>query len=235
MWKSLRTTMAGQLLLLVVLGGTLFYCRGAVLSELVALSGAYWTGVPTSVGAAELDLSTGKLRLTRLRLANPEGFESFQFASVQEARLSFDPASLPLHTIEIKRLALNGVVLHVELSDQHSNVGAILAHLDQVDSKRNSKDQGKKVVVRQLAVTNGRAQIAYAPALSERGVLNVKLKDLVFSDIGTKTHGITPAALAHRIIDQIVSRALLVAARTTGSVPRSRQRELHNRVEQASR
>ena len=100
-------------------------------------------GVETSVGLVRVGLLTGTFSIRGLRIANPPGFETDYFFSLD--RLHFDvlPESLREETIVVRLLELDGVDVSLETVDKKANYDVILDNLNRF-SKTGSADPNAK-------------------------------------------------------------------------------------------
>jgi hypothetical protein len=100
-------------------------------------------GVETSVGLVRVGLLTGTFSIRGLRIANPPGFETDHFFSLDRLHFEVPPKSLREETIAVRLLELDGVDVSLETVDKKTNYDVILENLDR-SSKTGSADPSAK-------------------------------------------------------------------------------------------
>jgi hypothetical protein len=100
-------------------------------------------GVETSVGLVRVGLLTGNFSIRRLRIANPPGFETDHFFSLDRLHFEVPPESLREETIVVRLLELDGVDVSLETVDKKANYEVILDNLNRF-SKTGSADPNAK-------------------------------------------------------------------------------------------
>ncbi len=100
-------------------------------------------GVETSVGLVRVGLLTGTFSIRGLRIANPPGFETDHFFSLDRLHFEVPPKSLREETIAVRLLELDGVDVSLETVDKKANYEVILDNLNRF-SKTGSADSSAK-------------------------------------------------------------------------------------------
>jgi hypothetical protein len=100
-------------------------------------------GVETSVGLVRVGLITGTFSIRSLRIANPPGFETDHFFSLDRLHFEVPPKSLREETIVVQLLELDGVDVSLETVDKKANYEVILENLNRF-SKTGSADPNAK-------------------------------------------------------------------------------------------
>jgi hypothetical protein len=100
-------------------------------------------GVETSVGLVRVGLITGTFSIRSLRIANPPGFETDHFFSLDRLHFEVPPKSLREETIVVQLLELDGVDVSLETVDKKANYEVILDNLNRF-SKTGSADPNAK-------------------------------------------------------------------------------------------
>jgi hypothetical protein len=100
-------------------------------------------GVETSVGLVRVGLVTGTFSIRGLRIANPPGFETDHFLSLDRLHFEVPPKSLREETIVVQLLELDGVDVSLETVDKKANYDVILDNLNRF-SKTGSADPNAK-------------------------------------------------------------------------------------------
>ena len=97
----------------------------------------------TSVGFVRVGLVTGTFSIRGLRIANPPGFETDHFFSLDRLHFEVSPKSLREETIVVQLLELDGVDVSLETADKKANYDVILDNLNRF-SKTGSADPNAK-------------------------------------------------------------------------------------------
>jgi hypothetical protein len=96
-------------------------------------------GVETSVGLVRVGLLTGTFSVGNLKIANPPGFETDHFFSLDRLHFELPHESLREETIVVRLLEIDGVDVSLETVDKKTNYDVILDNLDRF-SKTGSAD-----------------------------------------------------------------------------------------------
>jgi hypothetical protein len=127
-------------------------------------------GVETSVGLVRVGLVTGTFSVRGLRIANPPGFETDHFFSLDRLHFEVPPKSLREETIVVRLLELDGVDVSLETVDKKANYDVILENLNRF-SKTGSADPnavkpagedeegGKGLVIHEVVIRDIAARI----------------------------------------------------------------------------
>jgi hypothetical protein len=127
-------------------------------------------GVETSVGLVRVGLLTGTFSVRSLRIANPPGFETDHFFTLDRLHFEVPPKSLREDTIAVQMLELDGVDVSLETVDKKANYEVILDNLNRF-SKTGSADSsaeksageevegGKELVIHEAVIRDIDARI----------------------------------------------------------------------------
>lgn len=205
--------------LLVVIGAlvaTLFYAdrlarRGVEQGATAAL------GADTRVGGVSLGLFSGRVGMSDLRVANPQGFDSeAPFLHIEEGHVEVQLASLLEPTVHAPRLGLRGIHVLLESRGLETNYGAILDHLKRTGAgtsraPRDPDERGKEWVIQELVIedVHVRAQLSTAGGHVSR---EVTIPQIRLADVGSRTRG----GVLVSELSGLVVRAILTAAAKQG-------------------
>jgi hypothetical protein len=154
-----------SLLLIVVAIAVVFYLD-RIVGTAVERGGSYALGVRTDVGGVQLGLLRGRVGLSGLEIANPEGFRSEHFMKLGSIRLEVPPRALREQTVVIPSIALEDLELALEGSRQGTNYGRILRNLEALGGGTATPPPaedpagGRKFVVQELVVRNVKATLS---------------------------------------------------------------------------
>ena len=169
--------------------------------------GPEMTQSSVSLNSVDLSLTTAKGSFSGLRVANPEGFAAADAFSLGEISFAMDADSLASDTIIIDSLRIVAPEITMERADGRSNLDLIqsniASYLGTDTEQSSSAEGGKKIIIRDLRITDGK--ISYA-ILNGKGI-DLPLPDLHLTDIGQSEGGMSGAEAAAEIINAIVGAA----------------------------
>lgn len=169
--------------------------------------GPEMTQSSVTLSSVDLSLTTAKGSFSGLRVANPQGFSAADAFTLGEIRFAMDAESLATDTIIIDSLRIVAPEITMERADGRSNLDRIQSNIaDYLGADANPGDEesgGKKIIIRDLRITEGR--ISYA-ILNGKGI-DLALPDLHLTDIGQSENGVSGAEAAGEIINAIVAAA----------------------------
>jgi uncharacterized protein involved in outer membrane biogenesis len=155
----------------------------------------------------DLSLTTAKGSFSGLRVANPEVFSAADAFTLGEISFAMDADSLASDTSIIDSLLILAPENTLERADGRSNLDLIqsniASYLGTDTEQSSSAEGGKKIIIRDLRITDGK--ISYA-ILNGKGI-DLPLPDLHLTDIGQSEGGMSGAEAAAEIINAIVGAA----------------------------
>ena len=172
--------------------------------------GSQLTQSTVSLDKVDLSLTTAKGSLSGLRVGNPQGFETPNAFTLGEISFAMDSESLASDTIIIESLRIVAPSITMERADGRSNLDQlqsnIASYLGTDNSQPDSAEGGKKFIIRDLRISDGRVRYAI---LGGEG-LELALPDLHLTNIGGSSgdgSGVSGAEAAGEIINAIISAA----------------------------
>lgn len=137
-----------SLVALATAGIIAFFCYfDAIVGAAVETGCTKALGVGTRVGWVRIGLLTGEVKIGRLRIDNPPGFETDHFFAVDRIQFDVQPGALMQDTIVVPLLEIDGTVVSLETVDGKRNYDAILANLERFSSSGSAEPVGGKAVV----------------------------------------------------------------------------------------
>jgi uncharacterized protein involved in outer membrane biogenesis len=192
---------------------------GPLIKAVVQKAGSRATGTEVTLDAAKLGLLTGSARLSGLRVANPDGFDTDS---------AFDLASLSLRvrlptvledTVVIEEVVIDGPVITYEQGRTGSNLDAIRKHAAGQADDRNGRDEegdeggdtgpGKKVIIEHLYLRDGEVHAA-ATGIEGRTV-TAELPEIHLQDLGKDRGGLDADALVAVVLEAVGERVAKAA------------------------
>jgi len=101
----------------------------AIVGQVIETGCTKALGVETRVGFVHVGLVSGKVRISRLRVANPPGFETDHFIAFDSIHFEVPPRSLRKDTIVVPLLEFDGVDVSLETAAGRKNYEVILDNL----------------------------------------------------------------------------------------------------------
>ena len=196
--------------LLGIAGGTwwLFSSLDSVVASAIRKYGPEITGVSVKLSSVKIVPADGTASLRGLVVGNPKDFRTEQALSLGEISMKLDIGSLNKDVILIKEISIIKPDVTYEYASGGSNLDAIKRNVDRyvadnLGNKNESKDKGsgKKFIIENLYVKNGKANVS-ADILKSKTML-VQLPDLHLHDIGKKTNGATADEATKEVLGAI--------------------------------
>ena len=218
MFKLLKRLI--MLAFVLVLAGAigLFFIDG-ILAKGIEKGGSYALGVPVTRDPRSVGLTSGKVTIDELRIANPPGFGSDPFFAMKTLKTEVPLRRLLEQKIEIPKLTISGVGVSLEQSLSGSNWSAITANLErfQTGDKSPEKAGGKRFVIKELVIEDVRVGVSLraTPAAALRQ--DVPIPTIRLHDVGAEGgQGVLIGELAAIVIQSVLGAA---AAHGGGALP----------------
>ena len=153
-----------------------------------------------------------------LTIANPEGFSKANALEIGEMHVAINAASVLTDTVEISRVEIRSPHVLYEAGARGTNLQTIARHAG-AEEKREAKAEnaqkaegktgaGKKVVIRELIISDGRATMA----LSGLGGATMVLPEIRLTNIGRDSGGVSFAEAAEVVLDVLLKTTSRVAS-----------------------
>ncbi|MEE9211230.1 MAG: hypothetical protein V3U29_01095 [Phycisphaeraceae bacterium] len=168
----------------------------------------YALGVPTTLESADVKVIAGRFAMSGLEVSNPPDFDSPHFFTLDRGEVVVTLGSLMADTVELPRLALDGIDLNLEKKGKQANYEVIVENLRRLGSDQEAdadEAEGKKFVIREVLLTHITVH-AQLPAMGDK-LREISLPDIRLTNIGTGTD--RGVLLSH--LSGIIIRAVLQA------------------------
>lgn len=199
-------------LVLLVAGGMWFLYRNldSLVAGIIEREGAQATQTDVEVGSVSIDLQDGTAGISTLAVANPDGFSDQPAIALDDFAIELDPLAVTSDPLVIERIRVDGARLLVEQAGARNNLETILASVQELATGTTEPQaEGRKLVIERFELTNARATLL-APQLGEKR--EVRMPEIVLTDIGRATNGATAASVARQLLTPIIGMALESAA-----------------------
>ncbi len=191
------------LLAVLVLGGVgAFLYLDEIAARAMESAGTTALGVPTTVEAVRIRPFGGTARVDGVTVANPPGFETPHFMAVRETSVAFSLAELTGERVEVPSFVIEGMDVNLEQGRGGANYAPILEHLR---SGGKPAGEGRKFVVKALAIRDVRVRAEVAVAGQKLTHVDLRIEEIRLEDVGSETKA---GALLPELIGTIVKATL---------------------------
>lgn len=194
------------LVVLVVVGIFVYVDRIAKVA--IERGAAFALGLDTSVDSVRIRFVAGKFGLSGLRVANPSGFETAHFVSLDRGDLHVDLGSLRGPAPVVSVFELEGIDLNVERNKGKTNYGVILESLQRMEGGEKERPAetggGKKFTIRELTIKDVTAHVKLVPVGGELSAVDVKIPEIRLKDVGSDSGGVPLAELVGVVVKAIL-------------------------------
>ena len=170
----------------------------------------YALGVETTLDSMDVGIFGGSVEMTNLDVANPEGFNAPKFLQLGTGRVAVSLGSLMEDTVVVPELTLDNVNMSIERKGKKTNVDAIIANLQKLQSgdstPQQPRSEAKKFVINEVAVTNVNVSVNMLPIGGELTTVPVKIERIELRDVGSgKDQGVVLAELTGIVVQAILT------------------------------
>ncbi len=175
------------------------------------------TGTEFSVEKIRINPYTGSLRIEKLRLANPKGYDAEDAVALDLLSVKIAPMSLMKDTITVNDVTLENPYVSYLDEDGTNNFDQIIANVTAGKTEKEEEKaeevkeevEGKKVMVEHLAITGTRVRY---------GLITLPVPNLVLNGIGASQGGVTIESIGLEIWEKIKSSFSSVGGAVGGVV-----------------
>lgn len=208
--KIIIKVLSVLVIVVVILVGLSLYYLDSGIKKAVETFGPDYT--LTRVELADVDLSplSGKGSLSGLAVGNPEGFSDTNAFYLRDISVVVDTQTLSADPIIIQSVRITAPQITLEQGKNGTNLQQLLKNIEQSTgaAKTNARPEeasvegeGKKVIIKELQVTDGR--VSYTNTLLGGKAIELNLPNIQLSGIGEKSNGATGAEIAEQLIAAI--------------------------------
>ncbi|MEX1015671.1 MAG: AsmA family protein [Phycisphaeraceae bacterium] len=208
--KKLLSIVVGLIFIVVIVGVIAFFAIDTLARRGIESGTAYATGTSASLDGADLSIRRGELKLTNLEIGNPEGFQSPHFMQLDEGDVAVTLRSLMRDEVEVPRLHLSGVDIHLERRDGRSNYDVILENLEKLQGPPEEQpDDGRKYIIREVVISDIVVHAALLPSIGEPRAITLALDDIRLTDVGSDTdQGVLLSQLSGTIMQAVMQAVI---------------------------
>lgn len=204
---------------LLLLVGAVHLWLGSLIKRGVEQVGPKITQTSVTLRDADISLLSGRATLKDLTVGNPKGFQTPSAFRLHNATVRLDWKSVLSDTVVIEEILIDGPEITFEGTPASSNLGTIrdnakaFAPADSSEKaptpKRDAQQSsGKKVVIKQFAMTNARANMWVRAGGFETKAQGVTLPDIRLKNIGNTSGGASVQEVITTLLTSITNSAI---------------------------
>jgi hypothetical protein len=171
-------------------------------------------GCKAHLADASLSLFAGKLGLSDLTIAEPSGYGRGRLLRMKSCRITVRVHSLLGHTVKVKTIRVNGLLVNIDQHGLSSNVQQVLAYIHQhqqpaAGAAGAAPSSGKQLRINQVILTNLTVHIAVTDLPGVAPSITIPLQKIEI-DQPTNPDGrpLRIADLVRQILVQVVGQAM---------------------------
>lgn len=183
-----------------------------IVKAAIERGGTYATQVDTTVTSVDVGITAGTFAMDELKIANPPGFDTPHFLTLNDTDVSFDLGSIGSETLVIPTVTVSGIDVILDKGGDPSNYNTILNSLQRFESpdkpKADPQNEGTKLAIDSLILENIDVRVANYPGVSiVTGDVAINIPRIELQDIG-RDKPMTPAEIANLIIKTVLTAAV---------------------------
>ena len=186
---------------------------GPIMKKAVNTYGPKITKTELHVADVGVSILSAEAKVKAFFLGNPKGFKSPSAMKVGSVFVNVDEKSLTGETIIIERVEVKEPEINYEKKGKTDNFNAILNNVKKsAASDKKSADTGKdkgggkKLIINDFVVTQGRVNLVMSVAGLGEKEIAVDLPDIHLKDIGKKKGGASAAEVSKEIITALYGK-----------------------------
>lgn len=200
------------LILIVVIVG-LFSIDGLI-RQAVQSQATSALGCKSRLADASLSLFAGKLALADLTIADPVGYGQGRLLTMKSCHITVSVHSLLGHTVKIKTIRIDGLLVNIDQHGLSSNVQQVLHYINKHErpaavAGSPAPSGGKELQINQVILTNLTVHLAVTDLPGVAPSINIPLKKIEINQ-PTNPDGrpLRIADLVRQILVQVVGQAM---------------------------
>ena len=219
MKKILFRVFIGIVALLVIAVVVVFFSINSIVKKGVETVGPEITKVKVTLGAADISPLSGKGKLTKLFIGNPDGFKSpsaMEFGSIE---VGVKIGSVLSDTVIINEVNIQNPEITLEGTLSGNNLSKIMDNLNSSSSTDTSKPKstapadnkpGKKIVIKDFVLAGAKINLSITSPLGNQ-TMPITIQTLHLQNIGEQSNGVTAAQAMQQIMKPLLESILASA------------------------
>ena len=170
-------------------------------------------GTKTTLNSASVHPFAGSVTIGELDIANPEGFQTKDFLTLEKCSVDVAMGSLLSSTVVVEDLLIDKPVITIERKGVGTNLNVILDNLGKNSKSEEASGKGKGYRIKHILIKGAVAKILVAG----KEPVSISLPDIEMKDLGTgQSNGIKIGMVTFQILAKIAQETVANAA---GKVP----------------
>ncbi len=203
----LKKLLIAAAVLLVVAAVVVLFFLGPIVRPIAEAQGTRTLGTKVSLDSLSISPLAGSVKMADLTVANPEGFHEGPFLLMERFRASAALGSMLSSVVELPEVVVDGLQLEIEAKGGKTNLGAILAKLDESGGgegeAQGESEGGKRFRIKKLELKNIRVSMRSDLA----GRVKLSVGDFELHNIGThKSTGATLSQVLSAVFKALASK-----------------------------
>ncbi|MEP1472867.1 MAG: hypothetical protein ABJK20_06640 [Halieaceae bacterium] len=207
--KILGGVLAGLIVVIALIAYFLLGNLDGIIKGVIEDVGTEVTGTRVTVDAVELELSSGKGRITGLTIDNPPGYDSDYAFKLNDITVGIQPASVTKPVIVISEVTIRGASLIAEQKGERTNLSDLLDNIEKsskttdsevVEEKPEQAAGDVRLYMKKFVFAGTKAKII----TETNGEAALKVPNVTRQNIGDPSTGLTPEQMAEQILQAVV-------------------------------
>ncbi len=170
------------------------------------------TGAKVSIGKSSISPLTGEGEIESFTIPNPSGGGN-SIVEFGDVRFTVSPFSLLYGPVKIEDLTVGKFNLDIRVQNGRTNMAVIIGAAAAYAGKGSTEFSKTRLIVEHLEITTGKMNVSISvPGRTFRKSAELPITKM--GALGNNEKGLSPAALAKLLIQQIGSRAITMALKT---------------------
>lgn len=229
--KALKITGVAVLLLILVIGGLIYYGLSNLdrfIKMAVEDFGSEAVGTEVTLRDVNVELQSGRIELLGLQVANPPGYTTDYAFALSQIAVQVQPGSLGADPIVVDEITIDGPSINAEERDlTRTNLTDLADNLkgDGAAEPEPEPASGEAADLPNIAVSRFQFSNADISLVSEQyGDRTINMPSFVTTDLGGSA-GLPPDQLATALMDEVLSQATSAVKGATRDAAKQEVRE----------
>lgn len=219
MLKKLLIGLGGLLVLVMVVMGLFVSNLDSIIQAAVEKIGSEATQTTVELADVELSPTSGQGKLSGLRIANPDGFETPEAFVLGMIDVEVDMESVSgTGPIVIKKIIIEKPQVTFEMNEAgQSNMQVLAAQAqkfagsaqsakEEQEASESSDEPARKIIVKKLTVSGGQVSMSHSMMKGKKVEANIPAFTL--NNLGQSQGGMTGEALANKLLSVISQKSV---------------------------
>lgn len=200
MKKKIKALVLFGALVLVIGIGSVLWWIDRIARVAVETGATYALGVKTTLADMDVGVTTGSVSLSKLRITNPDGFDTPHFMDLSRGSVVVSLGSLMQETVSLPELKLGGLDINLERKGSSANYKTILNELKKFESGDSAASAtakapnekapaGRKFVVHQVTIEDLSVTVNVLPFGGTVSRVPIVIPRIELRDVGSGAGG----------------------------------------------